>query len=262
MNLLVLDTETTGLPDDDPPGQVVEVAAALYNTTCRSILCSYSGVLPGVEPSLSELDRVRDVHDIDADLLVAANRALKGYPREPPDSPDGMGHQSPLRLLRRIMETHQVDAIAAHNETFDRGMLVRAAGPWWETAYPWVCTRAQIAYPKQRSASLAHLAVDHGLGVTPQSHRAIDDVLLLCRLLDRVPDLDEQVRRALLPRAEWSAEVSYDDRQLAKDARFRWDGDRKLWVRELPRAREAHPELPFRVRHVQDLDRPWEAHSG
>ncbi|WP_204136846.1 hypothetical protein [Halomicronema sp. CCY15110] len=57
------------------------------------------------------------------------------------------------------------------------------------------------------------------------------------------------INQALRPKAWFKAEVSYDDRQLAKDAGFRWYAADKTWRRRM--AIEDTSQLSFRVIQLQ-----------
>jgi DNA polymerase-3 subunit epsilon len=64
-------------------------------------------------------------------------------------------------------------------------------------------------------------------------HRALNDCLLIAALFDRADDLQSLFEFAMRPKAMFVALVSYDDRDLAKKAGFRWNepGYERMWVR-------------------------------
>ena len=79
-----------------------------------------------------------------------------------------------------------------------------------------------------------------GLG----GHRALTDCLYLAEVFRRCDDLELLIERGLEPRCLMRAQVSYDDRHLAREAGFRWNDPVKgAWVRRLSE-REAE-ELAF-----------------
>jgi len=100
------------------------------------------------------------------------------------------------------------------------------------------------------SKALVSIALAHGVGVV-SAHRAMADCDIIARLLTRVHemgiDLEDMIRTAMLPRARVQALVSYDDRQLAKDAGFQWDTGTRRWMADLTEP-EIHA-LSFEVRH-------------
>jgi DNA polymerase-3 subunit epsilon len=148
-----------------------------------------------------------------------------------------------IATLSRICGMHKVDYIVAHNgENFDRPMVLAEikrggfTGTYLE-ALPWIDTRTDIPFPVEpASRRLIHLAADHGF-VNPFPHRALSDVHTMLRLL-AMYDIHEVLAYQKIPFVTLQAVVSYDDRQLAKDARFSWEniGDKKypkMWVKRV-----------------------------
>ena len=70
----------------------------------------------------------------------------------------------------------------------------------------------------------------------------------LAQVMEREPDLELLLTTALEPKRLYMAMVSYDDRQKAKDAGFRWDGEQRRWLRKMRDAQVR--ELAFGVREV------------
>ena len=71
------------------------------------------------------------------------------------------------------------------------------------------------------------------------AHRALTDCIYLAEVFRRCDDLEQLIERGLEPRQLMRAQVSYDDRHLARDAGFRWNEPVKgAWARRLS-AREA-----------------------
>lgn len=58
------------------------------------------------------------------------------------------------------------------------------------------------------------------------------DVLTMLQVLSGY-DIKTIIENADSPRAKVLARVSYDGRQKAKDAGFYWNGDEKVWFREM-----------------------------
>jgi DNA polymerase-3 subunit epsilon len=93
------------------------------------------------------------------------------------------------------------------------------------------------------------LALAHGIPVWA-AHRALTDCIYLAQVFERCDDLQGLLQNAQQPRFLYQALVSYDDRQLAKDAGFSWNNDgSKTWTRKLTEAEAG--ELPFATRIVK-----------
>ncbi|MGB3612794.1 MAG: hypothetical protein WBA10_03305, partial [Elainellaceae cyanobacterium] len=78
-------------------------------------------------------------------------------------------------------------------------------------------------------------------------HRALTDCQLIAELFNRITheELAALIKQAIRPKAFFKADVSYNNRHLAKDAGFRWDGEKRMWTRWM--AKEDAAQLPFRV---------------
>lgn len=139
-----------------------------------------------------------------------------------------------------------VDAVLAHNAAFDS-----AWGAFDVGLAPWVCTKADWEWPCiEGGKKLVEVALAHGVGVV-SAHRAYSDVLTLCATLERAHEkvpLAEMLRKALVPRKKYAAQVSYDDREKAKAAGFSWESTPKLWTKRL--TEDAAKALPFKVREL------------
>lgn len=85
--------------------------------------------------------------------------------------------------------------------------------------------------PRTTSRRLVHLCADHGIP-TPRAHGALYDCLYTAELFFKY-DVNEVVARARTPLVWVKADVTYDSRELAKAAGFKWDGKQKLWVKRL-----------------------------
>jgi DNA polymerase-3 subunit epsilon len=92
--------------------------------------------------------------------------------------------------------------------------------------------------------SLQALALAHGIPVWA-AHRALTDCTYLAAVLERTPDLEQKLAEGLLPRRLVAADLPFARKDEAKAAGFRWQPERKQWIRRLTEAQiEA---LPFAV---------------
>jgi DNA polymerase-3 subunit epsilon len=213
--ITIVDTETTGV--DPERDQIIEIAAILYSLTHAAPVESFSYLLSCAD-----------------NPAVQVNGIL----------PEITMLSDDYENLLDCMEGRSI-AYLAHNASFDQSFLKR-------DAIPFVDSMRQIEWPVPcGSKALVAIALAHGVGVA-SAHRAMADCDTLSRLLTRVHemgvDLEQLIARAMLPRVKIKALVSYDDRQLAKDARFQWDGDTKTWWREFIEGEV--PEFAFKTRVI------------
>ncbi|MEB3332701.1 MAG: 3'-5' exonuclease [Synechococcaceae cyanobacterium] len=221
--LLILDTETTGLSPAEH--RCIEVGAVLFHVAGRSVLTQVSFLLPCQSNSAAH------VNGIDA--------ALSRLPQPWPQA---------LACFEAMVAA--CDAVLAHNAAFDRQWFGRPPLP----AIPrrWICSMEDLAWPVERhlraTPSVRDLALAYGVPVWA-AHRALTDCIYLAQVLERCDDLEALLAAALEPRQLYRAEVSYAERQLAREAGFRWnDPVPRAWTRRLS-CREAEA-LPFAVKPV------------
>lgn len=228
MRVLIVDTETTGLSPDDG-AKCIEVAAMVYDTKHGPIE-SFS--------SLVFHDRNEAEH---------VNRIPVGALGGAPSSEYVFG------LFESMAGS--TEALVAHRAEFDKKFVP-------DVKLPWICTKVDVDWPGgHRGDHLTHLALAYGLGVV-SAHRAMTDVDTIARIFSRVAenhDLEALLRRALRPKKKFVAVISYEMRQLAKDAGFMWNDysqsghnkgfPNKSWYRAMPP--EDAEALSFRVREVE-----------
>ena len=223
-NILILDTETTGLSPAD--SVCIEVGAILFNVPQKAVVTQLSFVLPCL------LNSAEHINHIPASVTTL-----------------GPGPEAGLSLFMQLVDAS--DAIIAHNKDFDQQWFGQGNLPAIDK--PWICTMSDVSWPKHLNIksrpSVIGLALAHGVPVWA-AHRALTDCIYLAQVFERCDDLQGLLQNAQQPRFLYQALVSYDDRQLAKDAGFSWNNDgSKTWTRKLTEAEAG--ELPFATRIVK-----------
>ena len=224
MNVLILDTETTGL--DPKTARVIEVGTVVYSVEHAAVVSTTSRLVYSEEGNPMEA-----VNRIPGELLKL------GIPED--------------KVWAAVAnQAKTCDCVLAHNSDFDKQWVPSALDgfgtPWGDTCY-------LVTWPKQTrpSSSLTQLAIDHGVAIV-DAHRALSDCLLLSRILTRCAEMGHDIRaliaQATRPAAVLRALVSYDDRELAKMHGFYWDAVQKVWTRKM--AIEDAAKLPFRTEQV------------
>jgi DNA polymerase III subunit epsilon len=216
--LLFYDCETTGL--DPQTDKVIEFAVSLWSIPYRSVISNMSMIVQAPSNPCADLNGIPEA------LL-----------------PLGITQASFHESLPDFFE--QADAIVAHNADFDSAFLPEPV----RSMRPWICSCNDIDWGLPGSKSLTSLCLAMGLGVS-HAHRAMADVSMLSRLFERACEkgfpLEEALEKALRPKAVFVAQVGFADRERAKSAGFRWDGDRKEWWKKMPV--EDAEKLPFPVK--------------
>ena len=206
--LLILDTETTGL--DPQKDYCLEIGSILFHVESKSVLAQHSFLIP-VESNQAEF--INHIPAVITQLKQPWREALEYF-----------------ELL-----LNAADALLAHNASFDRQWFGKEPLP--NIAKPWICSMEDFSWPRERNlsnrTSVRDLALAYGVPVW-NAHRALTDCIYLSEVLQRCEDLEGMLLMALEPRKLMRAQVSYDDRHLAKKAGFRWnDPVRGAWTRRL-----------------------------
>ncbi|MFM7085546.1 MAG: 3'-5' exonuclease [Cyanobium sp.] len=232
--LLILDTETTALSPSQ--GQCIEVGAVLFDVASRSPLMQVSFLLP------CDHNPAQHVNGIPA----AVSRLQQPW-------------QSGLHCFLDMVAS--AEALLAHNVGFDRQWFGTELLPALDK--PWICSMEDIRWPADRhlraTPSVRDLALAYGVPVW-EAHRALTDCIYLVQVFQRCHDLETLLQVALEPRCLVRARLSYDERQLAKDAGFRWNEPvPRAWSRRLSDREIA--ALPFAVDPIE-AEEPERPGSG
>ncbi len=206
--LLIVDTETTGLdPDND---SCLEVGVILFDIASRSVLAQQSFLMP-----------------VDANPAFSINRISPAITQLEQPWKEG------IRYLEALVAA--ADIFVAHNASFDRQWFGRHYLPSFTK--PWLCSMDDISWPEERNLrrrpSVRDLALAYGVPVW-NAHRALTDCIYLAEVFSRCEDLEMLLEHGLEPRRLVRANVSYEQRHLARDAGFRWNDPVKgAWARRL-----------------------------
>ena len=218
--LLILDTETSGL--DPKQDHCLEVGAILFHAPRRAVLAQHSFLLP-VQDNAAE-----SINHIPADVTRLNQPWREG-----------------LEYFQALLDAAEL--LVAHNAAFDRQWFGKGHLP--AVSKPWLCTMEDIAWPVDRQLrsrpSVRDLALAYGVPVWA-AHRALTDCIYLAEVFCRCNDLETLLLHGLEPRRLMRAQVSYQQRHLAKQAGFRWnDPVQGAWTRRLSDRQAA--ELDFQV---------------
>lgn len=217
-SLLIVDVETTGM--DPRKERCVELGAALFSVPDRTTLCQVSALFPVEQNAAEFVNR------------ISPASTLRKQP-----------WQQALQLFAAM--ARQADAAVAHNAAFDSRWF--GVEPLPALDLPWICTCEAMVWPAdlhlRSNPSLRDLALAHDIPVWA-AHRALTDCIYLAQIFERCADLEQRLLEALQPRHLYRADVSYDNRHLAKAAGFRWDPESRMWSRRLSESQRQALEFP------------------
>lgn len=233
-NLIIIDTETTGV--DPVNDSVIEIGAILYSGELQTVITQVSFLLYAPDNPAESINHIPP-------------KALLDLPK--------MMEEGMIYFLKALAV--QASYAVAHNADFDRQWFDGNKLPVLigsdSKPIRWLCTMNDMTWPKQTKPkeSLVSLALHHGIGVS-SAHRALTDCQLIAELFNRIThdEFLDVVKQALRPKGLFKAEVSFDEKQMAKDAGFQWNGDKKQWTRQM--ALEDAEKLPFRTTLLQEVN--------
>ena len=222
--LLIIDTETTGLETETD--QCIELGSILFHVESRSILAQNSFLIPS-----------------DSNSAESINKIPAKISRLPQPWQEG------LKYFEHMLD--RSDVVLAHNAAFDRKWF--GIEPLPNIDKPWICSMEDISWPKdlhlKPRPSVRDLALAYEVPVW-SAHRALTDCIYLAEVLRRCPDLEILLEQGLEPKRLMRALVTYEERNLAKQAGFRWNEPvRGAWTRRIS-DREI-TSLPFEVNEVE-----------
>lgn len=210
--ILALDVETTGF--EAGKDHITEIGAVLW---CPVDAKPINILSETIQTSVKLTKEIIDITGITQEMV------------EPPIA------KPIVHVLDSVAElAGRASYYMAHNAEFDRGFLEYAANvfecPWVDL--PWIDTMEDIPYPPGiKSRKLEYMCGEHGF-LNPFSHRAVFDVLAMCKMTGRY-DWEEIKRLTASPVVELRGLQKFQDNHLAKAKGFRWDGERKWWVRRV-----------------------------
>ena len=206
-NILILDTETTGL--DPKKDKIIEIAGILYNVPTKTVLSQIAYL------NYAESNEAYEINKIPPEALKILSANAHHY------------------LFQAFARMYQyADLIMAHNAEFDKAFVYNNEDIA-KLDKKWICSKNDVIWPIPKSSPLNLIHISVALGVPVISaHRAITDCILLSNCLGKVDDLHQFLEDGL-NRKMYQALVSYDAREEAKKAGFQWNPEKKIWYRKL-----------------------------
>jgi len=197
MEILVIDTETTGL--DPKNDYLIEIAAVLWSVNHKSVLMQVSTLISYGQNIINPAEPINQI--------------------SPAVFSEDFPYQPALELINKM--SCAATYICAHNADFDKEFCKKIIG-LKIPLYGWIDTQ-DLLYPKSKycqGTSLNNLAITHGIPII-DTHRALDDCRILIKLLSLVPNLKEELERASRPKV---LVKSLEDKPgtLSKKYGFKW----------------------------------------
>lgn len=219
MKIAIFDFEATSA--DINTSRITEAACILYDTDTKKQIMSFSSLV--WDESYESIDPVA------ATITGITDDLLKTHAAHSWNAPRFILAQLGAFLLR-------ADYIVGHNIlAFDLPLLkneLERNSLELDTLPPAIDTRVDLVFPSHIvTRKLAYLATELGIFVG-DAHSALDDCKTTAKLLFKFP-IEEVVARSKVPSIFIRADVSFQDKDKAKEKMYRWEGAQKIWYKQI-----------------------------
>lgn len=195
-NILIVDTETTGL-SPDKGSKLIEVAAVLFNLEHKAILQTFSTLLPCNENPVEHINNI-SVGSTQAKYAFRnkTQEEILSESWKNPGEATTILYDEPITFGDIFIAMNdKADACIAHNAEFDKKFL--ATQPWGHhlLSNKWICTKANFTWPVPLTR-FRQQDICQAMGVEyTNAHRALSDCLLLAQCFQKVDDLQMRIGR-------------------------------------------------------------------
>lgn len=219
MIVLGLDIETNGL--DINNAEIVELGMVLWDTDKNKALRLENLLITNISIPI-EVTAIHGITEEDVNRF-------------------GIPISNAMIYLQEYIS--KCDYIVAHNgNNFDKPIIERIFKREMGIAIEgifcakWIDTMIDIEYPENMNTrKLSYLATEHGF-INPFPHRAVFDVMTMLRVVSCY-DFSKIVQSSNEPMVTIFANVSFEDRQKAKDRGYFWDAAKKKWFKQLKQSK-------------------------
>ena len=216
MLVLGLDLETTTFDQDLL--RVTEVGAVLYDTELKCPIEVQADLV--YEPDIK-----LPMDPFVISLTGITDLMIQNYGKKP------------SVVLDKFVELYnRAEYVVAHNgNEFDRPAMQRFIGRYQSelkilpSPKHWIDTMIDLPYGELiNTRKLQDLTGRHGF-LNPFPHRAFTDVMSMLRIMSEY-DFETVLEISHSPERTFQANVDYHSKDLAKQARFRWDSGGRKWL--------------------------------
>lgn len=168
-NILILDTETTGL-DPKNGSKLIEIGVVIYNLKYKSVLQSFSTLYPCASNPAEKINHIK------------VECTIENYSLSHVDS-----------LIRDMADC--CEAVVAHNAKFDESFVDTLSFGKHLLDKKWICTQRNFTWPVKLDRFRLE-DICNAMGVQySNAHRALEDCYLLVNCFNKVDDLVERFER-------------------------------------------------------------------
>ena len=232
MLVLGFDFETTGV--DTTKDDIIEYAFVLYELSRKVPLILANGM---VQTGLELTSEITELTGITA-------KDLEMY---------GQKKDVVAEVFKYFVENHDIKYLVSHNGSqFDLPLLERYLES--KSPVPMIDTMTDLPFPtRMQTRKLSYIAAEAGF-LNPFSHRALFDVMTMLKILETF-NIDEVIKLANSKTLTVQAMTGFSEKEKAKEAKFHWDGDKKMWLKQIKECSldAVSKEWGFKYRILEDV---------
>jgi len=238
MLMLILGLDLESDHYDPQTTKITEVGLVLWDTELRCPVEIYSSLVKevGLEPLSQKIIEITGITDA----------MIEKYGRDPAE------------VIRSFFELYsKADYILAHNgNNFDRPLFRNFLGRYLPeemlktiTPKPWIDSLTDADYPDVCShKNMTYLQGFYKV-VNPFAHRAVTDVLTMLTIFDKNFSWEEMIEISKSPMLRFIADVDFHNRDVAKDAGFRWEAAKRIWYKDVKKYFVDKKGIKFDFKH-------------
>lgn len=170
-NIVIIDTETTGL-EPSKGAKIIEVAAVLFSVKHKTILQSFSTLLPCEHNPVENINHIKVEFTNAPFSLIKMNEVL-------------------------LMMVDSAEACVAHHKAFDMKFVDLLPCGKEILNKKWICTKTNFPWPISLSRYRLEDICNAMRVPYVNAHRALMDCLLLAQCFEKVNDLEDRFKRCL-----------------------------------------------------------------
>ncbi len=193
-NILIIDTETTGL-DPKNGDKVIEVAAILYNLKYKSILQCFSTLLPCEINPVEQINNIK-VESTQCNYPFVGTKSTKEQVEEMWNNPESgctVIYEEKISLNEILIEmATAAQVFVAHNAEFDKKFMATLACGDYFYNKQWICTKNNFRWPIQLGRKRLQDICEQMNVPYVNAHRALNDCLLLAQCFSKIDDLEDR----------------------------------------------------------------------
>ena len=217
MRILGIDVETTGLNPKEE--YITEIGAVLYDVEKKAPMLMGSWLI-SIPQTVNITPFITQLTGIDRSMLNL------------------FGVDEDVARVELGAMVDMANCFMAHNAPFDKSFIEPFLGE--QDVLPWICSKSNLPHEEVLGRKVSSKSLEALTGYyqvfNPFAHRALFDVLAMLKIAER-HDLYEALELAGQESLTFYAQVSYEDRDKAKDLGFSWCPKRRRWYKDVPHSK-------------------------